>query len=84
MPRARYVALLRGNQRRRQQHHRDEDLKATMEAHGLDNVSTYIRSGNVLFEDRPPRHSLWRARSRGAGEGVQGCRWWSWSDHTAN
>lgn len=54
MPRARYVALLRGINVGGKNIIAMKDLRAVLEAHGLDNVSTYIQSGNVLFEtDRP-------------------------------
>jgi len=58
MPRARYVALLRGINVGGKNIIGMKDLKATMEAHGLDNVSTYIQSGNVLFETDRPATSL--------------------------
>lgn len=54
MPCTRYVALLRGINVGGKNIIGMKDLRAVMEAHGLENVSTYIQSGNVLFEtDRP-------------------------------
>jgi uncharacterized protein (DUF1697 family) len=56
MPRSRYVALLRGINVGGKNIIGMKDLRATLEAHGLENVSTYIQSGNVLFEtDRPAK-----------------------------
>ena len=46
----RYVALLRGINVGGKTLIKMEDLKACIEALGLDGVSTYIASGNVLFE----------------------------------
>ncbi|CAN5160531.1 DUF1697 domain-containing protein [soil metagenome] len=52
----RYVALLRGINVGGRNLVAMKDLRAALEAHGLDKVSTYIQSGNVLFEtDRPAR-----------------------------
>lgn len=56
MPRTRYVALLRGINVGGKNVIGMKDLRGVLEAHGLDNVSTYIQSGNVLFEtDRPSK-----------------------------
>ena len=56
MPRTRYVALLRGINVGGKNVIGMKDLRGVLEAHGLDNVSTYIQSGNVLFEtDRPAK-----------------------------
>ena len=46
----RYVALLRGINVGGKTLIKMEDLRACIEALGLDGVSTYIASGNVLFE----------------------------------
>jgi uncharacterized protein (DUF1697 family) len=46
----RYVALLRGVNVGGKSLVKMGDLKSCLEALGLDNVSTYIASGNVLFE----------------------------------
>lgn len=46
----RYVALLRGINVGGRNLVAMKDLRAALEEHGLDNVSTYIQSGNVLFE----------------------------------
>lgn len=46
----RYVALLRGINVGGKTLIKMEDLRACIEALGLDDVSTYIASGNVLFE----------------------------------
>ena len=46
----RYIALLRGINVGGKTLIKMEDLKACFEALGLDGVSTYIASGNVLFE----------------------------------
>jgi uncharacterized protein (DUF1697 family) len=48
----RYVALLRGINVGGKTLIKMADLKACVEELGLDNVSTYIASGNVLFETR--------------------------------
>jgi uncharacterized protein (DUF1697 family) len=48
----RYIALLRGINVGGKTLIKMADLKTCMEALGLDNVSTYIASGNVLFESR--------------------------------
>ncbi|HYF10763.1 MAG TPA: DUF1697 domain-containing protein [Actinomycetota bacterium] len=45
----RYVALLRGINVGGKNLIRMSDLKASFEANGFDDVSTYIQSGNVLF-----------------------------------
>lgn len=50
MAKTRYVALIRGINVGGKNLIAMKDLRAAMEAHGLDNVSTYIQSGNVLFE----------------------------------
>jgi len=56
MARTRYVALLRGINVGGKNIIGMKDLRAALEAHGLENVSTYIQSGNVLFEtDRPAK-----------------------------
>ena len=47
-----YVALLRGINVGGKNLIRMADLKACFEAEGLENVSTYIQSGNVLFTSR--------------------------------
>ncbi|WP_375325574.1 DUF1697 domain-containing protein [Flagellimonas sp. GZD32] len=46
----RFVALLRGINVGGQKKIKMADLKAILEASGLQNVSTYIQSGNVVFE----------------------------------
>lgn len=45
----RYVALLRGINVGGRNLVAMKDLRAALEGHGLDNVGTYIQSGNVLF-----------------------------------
>jgi len=50
VPRMRYVALLRGINVGGKTLIRMADLKTCFEEIGLDEVSTYIASGNVLFE----------------------------------
>jgi uncharacterized protein (DUF1697 family) len=50
VPPLRYVALLRGINVGGKTLIKMADLKACIEAVGLDDVSTYIASGNVLFE----------------------------------
>jgi uncharacterized protein (DUF1697 family) len=50
MPRMRYVALLRGINVGGKSIVRMADLKECIEELGYDNVSTFIASGNVLFE----------------------------------
>lgn len=56
MARTRYVALLRGINVGGKNIIGMKDLRAALEEHGLENVSTYIQSGNVLFEtDRPAK-----------------------------
>lgn len=56
MARTRYVALLRGINVGGKNIIGMTDLRAALEAHGLENVGTYIQSGNVLFEtDRPAK-----------------------------
>jgi uncharacterized protein (DUF1697 family) len=47
---AQYIALLRGINVGGRNLIRMTDLKACFEEHGLQNVRTYIQSGNVLFE----------------------------------
>lgn len=54
----RYVALLRGINVGGRNPVPMKDLRAVMEAHGLSDVSTYIQSGNVLFETDAPRADL--------------------------
>ncbi|CAN5691485.1 DUF1697 domain-containing protein [soil metagenome] len=54
----RYVALLRGINVGGRNLVAMTDLRAALEAHGLDKVSTYIQSGNVLFETDAPAKSL--------------------------
>jgi uncharacterized protein (DUF1697 family) len=54
----RYVALLRGINVGGRNPVAMKDLRAAMESHGLGKVSTYIQSGNVLFETDAPRDSL--------------------------
>jgi len=54
----RYVALLRGINVGGRNLIAMKDLKAAMEVHGLKNVSTYIQSGNVLFESDAPATTL--------------------------
>ena len=56
--RTRYVALLRGINVGGRNLVSMKDLKAAFEDHGFDNVSTYIQSGNVLFESDAPAKSL--------------------------
>ncbi|HYG71617.1 MAG TPA: DUF1697 domain-containing protein [Actinomycetota bacterium] len=51
----RYVALLRGINVGGKNLIRMTDLKASFESHGFEDVSTYIQSGNVLFQ--APRES---------------------------
>ncbi|MGH9186833.1 MAG: DUF1697 domain-containing protein [Acidimicrobiales bacterium] len=54
----RYVALLRGINVGGRNSVAMADLRATFEADGYKAVSTYIQSGNVLFESDAPRDSL--------------------------
>jgi uncharacterized protein (DUF1697 family) len=54
----RYVALLRGINVGGRNLVGMKDLRTAMEGHGLHNVSTYIQSGNVLFETDAARDSL--------------------------
>jgi uncharacterized protein (DUF1697 family) len=54
----RYVALLRGINVGGRNLVAMKDLRAALEAHGLEKVSTYIQSGNVLFETDAARGSL--------------------------
>jgi uncharacterized protein (DUF1697 family) len=56
----RYVALLRGINVGGRNLVAMAELRSAMEAHGLDNVSTYIQSGNVLFETDAPAATLER------------------------
>lgn len=58
MAMTRYVALLRGINVGGRNPVAMKDLRAAMEDHGLNNVSTYIQSGNVLFETDAARRSL--------------------------
>ncbi|MGU3500500.1 DUF1697 domain-containing protein [Mycobacterium sp. C31M] len=53
---ARYVALLRGINVGGKNIIAMKDLRAALTDHGYDNVSTYIQSGNVLFDtDADPK-----------------------------
>ena len=54
----RYVALLRGINVGGRNLVAMKELRAALEEHGLDNVSTYIQSGNVLFETDAERDAL--------------------------
>ena len=54
----RYVALLRGINVGGRNVVAMADLREAFEADGYDAVSTYIQSGNVLFESDAPRRSL--------------------------
>ena len=54
----RYVALLRGINVGGRNPVAMADLRAAFEAEGHDAVSTYIQSGNVLFESDAPSDSL--------------------------
>lgn len=54
----RYVALLRAINVGGRNPVPMADLRAAFEADGLRSVSTYIQSGNVLFESAAPRESL--------------------------
>ena len=54
----RYVALLRGINVGGRNLVAMKDLRAALEEHGLGNVSTYIQSGNVLFETDAKRADL--------------------------
>ena len=54
----RYVALLRGINVGGRNPVAMADLRAAFEAEGYDAVSTYIQSGNVLFESDAPSDSL--------------------------
>jgi uncharacterized protein (DUF1697 family) len=54
----RYVALLRGINVGGRNLIAMADLREAFEAHGHKAVSTYIQSGNVLFESSTPRDSL--------------------------
>ena len=58
MARARYVALLRGINVGGKNLVPMADLRAAMEHAGFDAVTTYIQSGNVLFESAAPARSL--------------------------
>ncbi|MCY3642823.1 MAG: DUF1697 domain-containing protein [Acidimicrobiaceae bacterium] len=60
MARADYVALLRGINVGGKNIVRMADLRAAFEDAGYEAVSTYIQSGNVLFESDRPRASLER------------------------
>ena len=55
---ARYVALLRGINVGGRNKVPMADLRATLEGGGYDAVSTYIQSGNVLFESSRPAAGL--------------------------
>jgi uncharacterized protein (DUF1697 family) len=54
----RYVALLRGINVGGRNPVSMADLRGALEAEGYTSVSTYIQSGNVLFESDSPRDSL--------------------------
>lgn len=54
----RYVGLLRGINVGGRNKIAMADLRDTFEAHGFEAVSTYIQSGNVLFESGSPRETL--------------------------
>jgi uncharacterized protein (DUF1697 family) len=54
MPAKRYVALLRGINVGGKNRVAMADLRQTFLAGGFENVSTYIQSGNVLFESDAP------------------------------
>jgi uncharacterized protein (DUF1697 family) len=58
MPTNRYVALLRGINVGGRNKVAMADLREMFEEHGFGAVSTYIQSGNVLFESDAPRSSL--------------------------
>ncbi|WP_197382603.1 DUF1697 domain-containing protein [Mycolicibacterium mengxianglii] len=58
MPSTRYVALLRGINVGGRNLVAMKDLRAAMEGHGLADVSTYIQSGNVLFETESSSKTL--------------------------
>jgi uncharacterized protein (DUF1697 family) len=54
----RYVALLRGINVGGRNAVAMADLRDAFESHGCTSVSTYIQSGNVLFDSEIPRRSL--------------------------
>jgi uncharacterized protein (DUF1697 family) len=58
MPAKRFVALLRGVNVGGKNKVAMADLRAALEAEGFGAVSTYIQSGNVLFESDLPSRSL--------------------------
>jgi uncharacterized protein (DUF1697 family) len=58
MPTTRYVALLRGINVGGRNPVAMADLRAAFEAHGCEAVTTYIQSGNVLFESAVARRSV--------------------------
>ena len=58
MATTRYVALLRGINVGGRNKVAMADLRATFEAAGYEAVTTYIQSGNVLFESDAPRAEL--------------------------
>ncbi len=47
-----YISILRGINVSGQKKIKMADLKALFEAHGFEDVTTYIQSGNVFFETR--------------------------------
>jgi len=59
---SRYVALLRGINVGGKHSIRMTDLKACFEAQGLDDVATYIQSGNVVFTARGGKGVLYFSR----------------------
>lgn len=58
MAMARYVALLRGINVGGRNKMAMADLRAAFEAHGFAEVTTYIQSGNVLFDSDAPASTL--------------------------
>ena len=58
MARSRYVALLRGVNVGGRNPVAMADLRSAFEAGGFEEVTTYIQSGNVLFESTSPAASL--------------------------
>lgn len=57
----RYIALLRGINVSGQKTIRMEDLRGHFELPGFQNITTYIQSGNVLFETEETNEELLRA-----------------------
>jgi uncharacterized protein (DUF1697 family) len=55
---SRYVALLRGINVGGNNLIKMAALKSCLEAHGLDNVATFIASGNVLFDSKAAARTL--------------------------